>query len=184
MIRLPFHVPPLRPAEGKDAGLGKYVKAQRIDALLVDDNETFLLRLRVIDSLVTDEVLELNDLLDLHVDELALGFDELFALLGRGVEKSRINFAGQRYVSRERIKYEGKGLEDLRLLILQADVDSEDESVLDTLRHVGMTPAVVHDKATDKFRLRGRAMLHLHDLHHVEVDRCSVLVLSICVNMS
>ena len=46
----------------------KDVETEWIDTLLVDDNETLPLLLRV-DGLVTNKILELNDLLDLLVSE-------------------------------------------------------------------------------------------------------------------
>lgn len=76
---LPFHVPPLRSSEGKDAVLGKDVETERVNTLLVDDNKVLLLLLAV-DCLVTDHVLELHDFGDFGIYELALRFHQLFSL--------------------------------------------------------------------------------------------------------
>lgn len=65
---LPLHIPSLSATEGQDTVFRKNIETEWIDTLLVDDNETLPLLLRV-DGLVTNKVLELNDLLDLLVSE-------------------------------------------------------------------------------------------------------------------
>ncbi|EPE05131.1 hypothetical protein F503_03736 [Ophiostoma piceae UAMH 11346] len=137
-----LHVAALRAAQGQDAVLGEHVEGQGVDALLVDNDKA----LGGVGA--ADLLLEVDDLLELRVDEAALGLDELVALVGRGVEEARV---------------------DLGLLVLEADVECEDEGVLDTLGHVGVARAVVEGQAADELGLGGDAVLHLHDLDHVQV---------------
>ena len=70
--------------------------------------------------------LQVDDLLHAVLDKLPLGRDQLLTLLGR--------LAGEAGV-------------DLGLLVLQGDVASQDETVLQAFRHVGVTASVVHHKA-------------------------------------
>ena len=63
-----------------------------------------------------------------------------------------------------------------RFLVLETDVQCEDVRVLDAFRHVGMPRAVVQNQPTDKLRLGRRSVLHLHDLHHVQVNWLSELI--------
>jgi hypothetical protein len=59
---------------------------------LIKNNEVFLL-LFAVHSLVANKILELYDLLDLLVDELAFSLDQFFALFRRRVEEARIYLA-------------------------------------------------------------------------------------------
>lgn len=137
-----LHVAALGAAQGEDAVLGQDVEGQGVDALLVDDDEALL------GVAAADLVLELDDLLQLGVDEAPLALHQLVPLLGARVVEARV---------------------DLRLLVLQADVHRQDVRVLQPLRHVRVPRAVVQGQAADQLRLRGRPVLHLHDLHHVQV---------------
>lgn len=69
-ICVPLHVSSFCPTQSKDAVLGEDIKTERIDAFLVyyDKVSFFLL---AVHSLVADEVLELNNLLDLGVNEVS-----------------------------------------------------------------------------------------------------------------
>ena len=87
----PLHVTPFGATESEDAVLRKNVQAQRINALLIDDDEVLLL-LVASDGLITYQVLELNDLLALCISEPSLRLHQLFSLLGRGVEEPRVDF--------------------------------------------------------------------------------------------
>ena len=58
----------------------------------------------------------------------------------------------------------------LRLLILQRDVERQDESVLNTLRHIRVPCSVVHDQTPNKLRVGIRLVLHLHDFNHVQIN--------------
>lgn len=95
----PLHVATLGAPEGHDALLGEHVEREGVDALLVDEDKG--LGLAVADDVavrvelgVADELLELDDLADFGVGELALRLDELLALLGGGVEEARVDLAG------------------------------------------------------------------------------------------
>lgn len=57
---------------------------------MIDDNKSFWLLLSI-NSLIADETLELDDLLDLIIGEATLGLDKLLALLCGGVEESRVD---------------------------------------------------------------------------------------------
>lgn len=63
-----------------------------------------------------------------------------------------------------------------RLLVFQADIEGQDVRVLDTLRHVRVSAAVVEDKTPHELSLGRRPMLHLHDLNHMEIDRFTELL--------
>ena len=77
----PLHVTPFGATESEDAVLRKNVQAQRINALLIDDDEVLLL-LVASDGLITYQVLELNDLPAFCVREAPLRLHEFLALLG------------------------------------------------------------------------------------------------------
>lgn len=57
---------------------------------MVDNNEILSLLLRI-NRLVTNKVLELNDLFDLLVREFAFRLDELLALLSRRIEETGVD---------------------------------------------------------------------------------------------
>lgn len=138
----PLHVAPLRAPQRQDAVLGEHVERQRVDALLVDDDKVLL------GILAADLLLQLDDLLELGIYESPLALNQLLALLRTRVEEARV---------------------DLRLLILETDVERQDVAVLEPLRHVWMACAVVEGQALDQLRVRRCSVLHLHDLYHVEV---------------
>ena len=150
-----LHVAALGAAEGHDALLGEHVEREGVDTLLVDDDERVRL-LAVLEVAVLVELgvahglLERDDLAHLGVGELALGLDELLALLGGRVEEARV---------------------DLRLLVLERDVEREDEAVLEPLGHVRVPSTVVEHEALDEARVDVGQVLHLHHLDHVQVDR-------------
>ena len=72
---------------GKDTVFGENIKGKRINALLVDNDKVLLLLVAAY-GLVTDKVLELDDLPALGVRESAFRLDEFFPLLGRGIEEA------------------------------------------------------------------------------------------------
>ena len=69
----------------------------------------------------------------------------------------------------------------VRLLILQADVQGQDEGVLYTFRHVRVSCAMIEHESAHELRLVCCSMLHLHDLNHVQVYRLAVLVLRVYI---
>jgi hypothetical protein len=94
----PLHVPPLCSPQSQDPVLGQHVQTHRVDTLLVDQHESPLLgpirRLAVCpESLITDLVLQSDDLSKSVIDEFSLGFNELFSLFRRGVEETRVDLA-------------------------------------------------------------------------------------------
>ena len=89
-LNVPLHVSPLGATKREDPSFCEDVKGERVDTLLVDDDESFRLLLSI-NSLVTDKTLELDDLLDFLISETALRLDELFALFGRRVEEARVD---------------------------------------------------------------------------------------------
>ena len=102
-----LHVAALRAPRGEDALLGEHVERKRVDALLVDEHERFAVRAHL--------ALELDDLADLIVGELALRLDQLLALRGvRVVEPGG----------------------DLGLFVLERHVAREDVAVRQALGHV------------------------------------------------
>ena len=166
----PLHVTPLGSPEGEDTVLREDVQTERVYALLVDDNEILFLLLGV-DGLVAHEVFQLNDLLALRIREPALGLDQLFPLFSGRVEEARVDLARQR----QSVSADSTSLH-VRFLVFQADVQSENVCVLDAFGHIRMPRTMIQDQTADELRFRGSSVLHLHDLHHVQVDRLPELV--------
>jgi hypothetical protein len=138
----PLHVPSLRTSQRQNTVLGQHIQTQRVNSLLVDDDKS-------LGRIVTAHLLfQLHNLPQLLVYESPLALDELFALLGGGVEESGV---------------------DLGLLVLKGHVEDQDVGVLDMPRHVGVAGTVVQSKTPDQLRLGGGSVLHLHDLDHVQV---------------
>ena len=138
----PLHVPALGAPQRQDAVLHQHVQAQRVDALLVDDDKA-LFRVAAAHLL-----LELDDLAQFGVDELSLALDQLLALVRARVEEARV---------------------DLGLLVLEAHIEREDVRVLDALGHVRVPRAMVQREAPDQLGVGGGPVLHLHDLDHEQV---------------
>ena len=136
-----LHVPSLGTAEAEDALLGKDVKGEGVDALLIDHNERF--------AILADRSLEIDDRTAPLVEPLALGLHELLALLGIGVEETGL---------------------DLRLLVLKGYVARHDVAVVQHLGHVGMASAVIEDEAIDEARVGAHLLLHVHDLDPMQVE--------------
>lgn len=137
-----LHVPALRATQSQNAVLGEDVEGKRVDTLLVDDHKVLL-------SVSTaDFLLQLDDLLEFGIDEAALALDELVSLVRAGVEEARVDFS---------------------LLVLKPNVHGQDVAVLEVLGHVGVSCAVVKGETADELCVRCRAVLHLHDLHHVKI---------------
>lgn len=92
MLNSPLHVSSLGTTQSKDTVLHQDVQTHRVDTLLVDQHETLWL-LSGPDGLITNGVLELDDLLELGVDESSLRLDELFSLFCGRVEEARVDLA-------------------------------------------------------------------------------------------
>mmetsp|Transcript_5410 Transcript_5410/g.16070 ORF Transcript_5410/g.16070 Transcript_5410/m.16070 type:complete len:288 (+) Transcript_5410:876-1739(+) len=122
----------------------EHLQGRGVDAFLVDDHEGPLVLLGA------DLLLECDNLPDLLVRELALGLHQLVALLRRAVEEAGVHLA---------------------LLVLQGDVARQDVALLQPLGHVGVPCAVIQDQAPDEARVGGELVLHVQDLHHVQVQR-------------
>ena len=75
----PFHVPPLGTTERKDTVLRKDIQTQWVDTFLIDDDKV-LLFLFGVNCLITNKVLELDDLPALGISEAPLGLHKLFTL--------------------------------------------------------------------------------------------------------
>jgi hypothetical protein len=171
----PLHVAPLCTAQGENAIFCKDVEGQGINSLLINHNKTLPFFSRVY-CLVTDQILELYNFLHPLVCEFTYRLDEFLTLLRRRVEESRIHFAVVPLVNAAESTIEENGL---RLLVLQADVERQNVSVLALLGHVWMTRVMVKNKPTNQLCLRGGMVLHFHDFDHVKIDRFSPLVLGI-----
>lgn len=144
-----LHVSSLGSSESKNVVLGEDVKRQGVNTLLVDDH-------KVLCAVVTAKfLLELNNLLEFGIDETTLALDKLITLLSARVEEARVN---------------------LGLLILQTDVEGEDVTVFKSLRHIGVTSTVVEGQSTNQPSVGGCSVLHLHNLHHVQIGLRGCLV--------
>jgi hypothetical protein len=130
---------------------------------LVDNNETFWLFVWS-DRLITNGILELDNLLQSIINESSLGLDKLLPLLGWRIEKSRVDLADDQLPS-----WPNGG--SLRFLVFKRNVQREDESILDLFRHIRMPSSVIHDQTPDQLSIGIRLVLHFHDLNHVQVDR-------------
>ena len=89
----PLHVSSLCSPEGKDTVLDEDIQRHGINTLLVDNDETFWLFVGS-NSLITNGIFELDNLLQSVVDKSSLGLDELLPLLGGRVEESRVDLTG------------------------------------------------------------------------------------------
>jgi hypothetical protein len=89
---VPLHIPSFRPSKGQNTVLGENIQTKRVDAFLIDDYEVFLLLLSI-NGLITNKVLEFDDLLDLCIRKSTLGLDEFFALFSRRIEEPRVYLA-------------------------------------------------------------------------------------------
>jgi hypothetical protein len=133
--------------------------------LLVDDNEAALLAVLVV--AVADLLLQLDDPIHALRDEVPLSRQKLFSLARRLVEQTRVDFpvielsfyflATNEYLS--------------RLFVFERDVARKNEGVLDALGHIGVARAVVEHESAHERRVHVHTVLHLLDLHHVQVDR-------------
>ena len=68
---LPLHVTSLGTTQSQDTVLSEDIQTERVDPFLVDHNEVLLLFFRV-NSLIADEVLQLDDFSALGIRELSL----------------------------------------------------------------------------------------------------------------
>ncbi|KAG9527101.1 hypothetical protein KCV07_g393, partial [Aureobasidium melanogenum] len=82
-------------------------------------------------------LLQLNNFAQLLVNKSALTLDQLFSLFGARVVEARV---------------------DLGLLVFQTDVEGKDESVFDTLGHIGVSSAVVEGETTNELCVGGGAI--------------------------
>lgn len=146
---LPLHVAAFCPSERKDSVLSQDIETQGINALLVDDDKVLLFLVRI-HSLVANEVLELDDLAALGVREAAFRLDELLALFCRRVEEAGVDLAGDASTN---VEAQRQHIYDVRLLVFEADVQSQNERVLQALGHVRMPCTVIQDQAADELRL-------------------------------
>jgi hypothetical protein len=79
--RAPFHITPLRTAQGENAILCKNVERQGIDSLLVNNNKVLPLLFGV-NGLIADQVLEFHDFLHPLVRKLSFRLDKFLTLFG------------------------------------------------------------------------------------------------------
>ena len=131
---------------------------------MVDNDETFWLFVGS-NSLITDGILELDNLLQSVIDESSFRFDQLLSLLGRRVEESRVDLAGYQ------LSPNVPGVSSLRFLVFERYVQGKDEGILDLLWHIRMPSSVIHDQTPDQLSIGIRLVLHLHDLDHVQINR-------------
>jgi hypothetical protein len=131
---------------------------------LVDNDETFWLFVRS-NSLITNGILELDNLLQSVVDESSFRFDQLLPLLGGRVEESRV------YLAIRQLSPAVQGTGSLRFLVFKRYVQGKDEGILNLLWHIRMPSSVIHDQTPDQLSIGIRLVLHLHDLNHVQINR-------------
>ena len=136
-------------------GLGEHVERERIDAFLVDHDEAAVAVRRA------ERVLEVDDLADLVVGELALGGHELVALLRGGGHELVALLRGAVHERRVR----------LALLVLQRHVQDQNVAVPQRLRHVRVPGAVVQHQAFHQAAVQRVLRDHLHLLDHQDVQR-------------
>mmetsp|Transcript_63274 Transcript_63274/g.77457 ORF Transcript_63274/g.77457 Transcript_63274/m.77457 type:complete len:279 (+) Transcript_63274:228-1064(+) len=147
--RQALHITALCPPEGNDALMCQHFQGWWVNALLVDEDK------RLFVFLCADLLFQFNDLLHLLVSELAFRIHQFFPLFCTAVEKACI---------------------DLALLILQRYVGSENIAVLQSLWHVWMSCSVVKHKTLDQTGVCDQLVLHVQNLHHVEVKRLITLL--------
>lgn len=125
-------------------GLGEHVERERIDAFLVDHDEAAVAVRRA------ERVLEVDDLADLVVGELALGGHELVAFLRAAIHERRVRLA---------------------LLVLQRHVQDQNVAVPKRFRHVRVPGAVVQHQAFHQATVQSVLRDHLHLLDHQDIQR-------------
>jgi hypothetical protein len=79
--RAPFHITPLRAAQGENAILCKDVERQGINSLLIKDNKVLPLLFGV-NGLIADQVLEFHNFLHPLVCKVSFRLDKFLALFG------------------------------------------------------------------------------------------------------
>lgn len=59
---------------------------------------------------------------------------------------------------------------ELPLFVFQRHVASQNVSIFNAFRHIGMTGAVIQDQATNKLRIQFCFVLHFHNLNHMQIN--------------
>lgn len=129
-----------------DALLGKHVKGDGVNTLLVDEDEVL--------PLLADSSLEVQHTSHLVISELSLAVNHLLTLTSVRVEEASSM---------------------LRPLILERHVRDEDVAVAKGGGHVRVAGTVIEDESVDERRVSSVSVLHVHHLHHVQVGRLALL---------
>lgn len=129
-----LHIAALGTTECHDTFASEGVKRNWVNALLVHYDKTRL-GISLASGLVANLAFQIDDGLNSLVNELTFGLNELVAFLGRLVKEARVNFT----------KLGQKCTNNLRFLVFQRNVAGENVSVSDTLWHIGVTAAVIHN---------------------------------------
>lgn len=139
----PLHVSSLGSAQGNDAGIGKHLKANRVDSLLIDNHEARVVSLRYF-------FLELDDLPASLICEFPLTLGHFVSVSSIREEELRVH---------------------LSLLVFQRHVAGQNVAISQLLGHVWMSGSVVQHQPLDELSVTGESMNHMHDFNHMEVDR-------------
>ena len=137
-----FHISLLGSPQSKDAVVGKHLKADGVNSLLINHNETLVVAL-------TDLVLQVNNLLAPLVSESPLALGHFVPISGIGEEELGVDFS---------------------LLVFQRHIAGQNATVLQSLGHIGVPSSVVEHQSLDQLGITGQTVNHMHDLHHVQVN--------------
>lgn len=139
----PLHVSSLGSAQGNDSSVGKHLKANRVDSLLIDDHETSVVSLCYF-------FLEFDDLPASLIGELPLTLGHFVSVSGIREEELRVH---------------------LSLLVLQRNVAGQNMAISQLLWHVWVSGSVIKHQPLDELSVTGESMDHMHDFNHMEIDR-------------
>lgn len=137
-----FHISSLSSSQSDDTLLGKRVKAEGINTLLIDDNKGFV-------SAFTNFSLKVNNLLASFVSEFSFTSGELLSLFSSRVEESRIDFG---------------------LFVFEGYVTSQNIAILKSSGHIWVSGTVVKDEASNQSAFSSKFMGHMHHLDHEEIN--------------
>ena len=137
-----FHISSLSSSKSNNAFLCERVQTERIDTLLVNNNEVLV-------SAFTDFLLEVDNLLAAFISESSLARRKLFSLFSIGVEEAAVDFS---------------------LFVLERDIASQDVTVLQFGWHIRVSATMIKDKSSDESSLIAHFVYNVHDLNHEEIN--------------
>mmetsp|Transcript_47187 Transcript_47187/g.98793 ORF Transcript_47187/g.98793 Transcript_47187/m.98793 type:complete len:324 (+) Transcript_47187:316-1287(+) len=140
--RKTLHVAPFATAEADDPLLGQHIQGERVDALLVDNDEGF-------GFVVANVSFQRNHLANLVIDQFSLTLNKPLSVICIGIVKPR------RY---------------LGFCVLEIHVQDQDKCVGYTFRHIRMASTMVKHQPPHESGIHFALVLHVHHLDHEEIN--------------